>query len=203
MGARDRQRRACGERPPNIGGGQARALRGATLALIVERPGHGYDLAARLSHRLGPAWRISAKQLYPILQQLERDGLATCAVERNPQRPRQDRFVYRATEQAPEALARWMESAVRKEPLRGDLHARIAVSKAHDAPKLLKLLDDYEAELIGLIEETTLPPALAHSWDGLHMSLTHDHADAHLKAELSWLVEARRRIREFTTQQPR
>ena len=47
-------------------------LKGALLGLLLQHPGHGYDLALRLHRRLGPAWQIEAKGLYPMLAQLER-----------------------------------------------------------------------------------------------------------------------------------
>ncbi|MBB5915884.1 DNA-binding PadR family transcriptional regulator [Nocardia transvalensis] len=52
-------------------------LRLALLALLDEQPGHGYDLMSRLEDRCGGAYRPSAGAVYPTLQQLEDEGLAT------------------------------------------------------------------------------------------------------------------------------
>jgi DNA-binding PadR family transcriptional regulator len=182
----------------DIGQGPARALRGATLALIIERGGHGYELAHRLSWRLGPSWQIDPKQIYPILDQFERHGLATRSEEACPGRPRQARFVYHATDAAPAALDRWMCSPVHKEPLRVDVLARLAVSRPSDAPQLLQLLDDYECEVLALVEATNdRDDGHARSWATLLRDATRDHADAHLTAELAWIGVTRRRIREY------
>jgi DNA-binding PadR family transcriptional regulator len=180
----------------DIGQGPARALRGATLALIIERGGHGYELAHRLSRRLGPTWQIDPKQIYPILDQFEKTGLATCTEEASPGRPRQARFVYHATERAPAALERWMRSPVSKEPLRVDVLARLAVAKPADAAQLLHLLDEYEAEVLALIEASSDQDPPVRSWSTLLLDVTRDHADAHLQAEFAWIVATRRRIRE-------
>ena len=180
----------------DIGQGPARALRGATLALIIERGGHGYELAHRLSRRLGPTWQIDPKQIYPILDQFERSGLATCTEETSPGRPRQARFVYHATDRAPAALERWMRSPVTKEPLRVDVLARLAVAKLGDAPQLLRLLDEYEAEVLALIEAASDDDAPVRTWSTLLLDATRDHADAHLQAEFAWIVATRRRIGE-------
>lgn len=182
----------------DIGQGPARALRGATLALIVERGGHGYELAHRLNRRLGPTWQIDPKQIYPILDQFEKVGLVTCTEEATPGRPRQARFVYHATEQAPAALARWMRSPVSKEPLRADVLARLAVATPDDAPQLLHMLDEYEAEVLALIEAAHEEEPPVRSWATLRLDVTRDHADAHLQAELAWTAVTRRRIREAT-----
>src|SRR5690348_14204536 len=61
----------------DLAGGRRRELRGATLALVVERPGHGNELASRLNHRLGPTWKVEPRQVYAILKDLAKDGLVT------------------------------------------------------------------------------------------------------------------------------
>jgi len=177
--------------------GRSRALRGATLALIVERSGHGYELAHRLNRRLGPTWRIDPRQIYPILDELTSAGLATGVEEPNPDRPRQPRIVYHATEQAPEMLRRWMRSPVEKEPVRPDVLARIGCSRPSDVAELLNALDDYERELLLLLEANDDVDAGVRSWSALVLSVVRAHTDSHLQAEFRWLVEARRRIREF------
>jgi DNA-binding PadR family transcriptional regulator len=181
----------------DIGQGPARALRGATLALIIERSGHGYELAHRLTRRLGSSWQIDPKQIYPILDQFERHGLVTCSEESSPGRPRQARFVYHATDEAPAALDRWMRSPVHKEPLRIDVLARLAVSRPTDAAQLLRVLDEYECEVLALVEATNGDDGHVRTWATLLHDVTCDHADAHLAAELEWIGVTRRRIREY------
>jgi DNA-binding PadR family transcriptional regulator len=50
-------------------------VRGAILALLTERPMHGYEMMQELESRSGGAWRPSAGSIYPTLQQLEDEGL--------------------------------------------------------------------------------------------------------------------------------
>lgn len=177
--------------------GRSRALRGATLALIAERSGHGYELAHRLNRRLGPTWQIDPRQIYPILDELVSAGLATSHEEPNPDRPRQPRVVYDATDQAAETLRRWMTSPVEKEPVRPDVLARVGCAQIRDADELLRALADYERELLRLLEANDDADPPARSWSALALSIVRGHTDAHLQAELRWLIDARRRIREF------
>jgi DNA-binding PadR family transcriptional regulator len=61
------------------GGGGPRARRGdvraAVLALLRERPMHGYEMIQELQARSGGVWRPSAGSIYPMLQLLEDEGL--------------------------------------------------------------------------------------------------------------------------------
>jgi DNA-binding PadR family transcriptional regulator len=61
------------------GGGGPRVRRGnvraAILALLVERPMHGYEMIQELEARSGGVWRPSAGSIYPTLQLLEDEGL--------------------------------------------------------------------------------------------------------------------------------
>jgi DNA-binding PadR family transcriptional regulator len=59
------------------GGPRARRgdVRAAVLALLAERPMHGYEMIKELEERTGGAWRPSAGSIYPTLQLLEDEGL--------------------------------------------------------------------------------------------------------------------------------
>jgi DNA-binding PadR family transcriptional regulator len=59
------------------GGRRARRgdVRTALLAMLAERPMHGYDLIRELESRSGGAWRPSPGSIYPTLQMLEEEGL--------------------------------------------------------------------------------------------------------------------------------
>jgi len=60
-------------------------IRTAVLAILVEEPGHGYDVIQRLEEKTEGAWRPSPGSVYPTLQLLEDEGLVR-SVERNDKR---------------------------------------------------------------------------------------------------------------------
>ena len=71
-------------RPPGHGprggrGGRGRHGRGnvraAVLALLLERPMHGYEMIQQLDERTNGMWRPSPGSIYPTLQLLEDEGL--------------------------------------------------------------------------------------------------------------------------------
>ena len=64
---------------PGYGRGRHRVRRGdvrsAILALLDDRPMHGYEMIQELEERTGGRWRPSAGSIYPTLQLLEDEGL--------------------------------------------------------------------------------------------------------------------------------
>jgi DNA-binding PadR family transcriptional regulator len=59
------------------GGPRARRgdVRAAMLALLAERPMHGYEMIKELEERTGGAWTPSAGSIYPTLQMLQDESL--------------------------------------------------------------------------------------------------------------------------------
>jgi DNA-binding PadR family transcriptional regulator len=52
-------------------------VRAAILALLAEEPRHGYAIMTELAERSGGLWRPSPGSVYPVLQQLQDEGLVT------------------------------------------------------------------------------------------------------------------------------
>ncbi len=67
------------------GGGRGRARRGdvraSILALLKDRPMHGYEMIQEIGERSGGAWKPSPGSVYPTLQLLEDEGLIVSASE--------------------------------------------------------------------------------------------------------------------------
>ena len=65
-----------GPRGPRRGGRGSRLnVRPAVLALLLERPMHGYEMIQELDARTNGIWRPSPGSIYPTLQLLEDEGL--------------------------------------------------------------------------------------------------------------------------------
>jgi DNA-binding PadR family transcriptional regulator len=81
-GPRHRERRRYGQ-GRHFGRGGPRARRGdikaAVLALLGEKPMHGYEMIKEIEERSGGLWRPSAGSIYPTLQLLEESGLISGA----------------------------------------------------------------------------------------------------------------------------
>ena len=72
VGPRVRGRGRRGPRRAFFGQGEVRL---ALLSLLDDGPGHGYELMKRLEERSGGTYHASAGTVYPVLQQMEDEGL--------------------------------------------------------------------------------------------------------------------------------
>jgi DNA-binding PadR family transcriptional regulator len=63
-----------GPRPAFFRSGEVRL---ALLSLLSERPAHGYELMRQLEERSGRLYRASAGTVYPVLQQLQDEGMVS------------------------------------------------------------------------------------------------------------------------------
>jgi DNA-binding PadR family transcriptional regulator len=179
--------------------GTSASLRGALLGLLLERPGHSYELANRLLTRLGETWRINPNDVYRLLKQLEDGGLASANEEPKRGNQRGTHSVYYPTELTAEALTRWMETLLPRGPVRVGLQAKLAVAREEDAPRLLAALRQYERECLDLLK---LAPAAYNgqrSWKALFMDCTREAVDGQLRQEIAWSQRTRRRIKEHAT----
>jgi hypothetical protein len=95
-----------------------------------------------------------------------------------------------------------MESPATREPVRVELQARIALSRANDAPHLLRALDAYERDCFEMLRKSSEAEVQMGSWVGLAMNLTRLAVDESLQADLRWIALARRWIEEFLTEHP-
>jgi DNA-binding PadR family transcriptional regulator len=180
--------------------GASTPLRGALLGLVLERPGHGGDLANRLRVRLGEAWRIDGNDVYRLLEGLEGEGLVSAREEPIKGRRRGTRVVYHPTERTSAAVGDWMQTMLPREPVRRGIEAKLAVAREQDVPSVRHALRQYERECLELAQ--MIPPATgqARSWSVLLLDCTRDGVQRILQAELDWVSRTITRIEEHEAQ---
>jgi DNA-binding PadR family transcriptional regulator len=177
--------------------GPSTPLRGALLGLLLERPGHGGDLANRLAARLGETWRVDTNDVYRLLEQLEKTGLAISRDEPKRSNNRRTHLVYHPTDETSEALTLWMETLLPREPVRLGLQAKLSVAREQDASRLLIALREYERECLVMAQIVCPTDGRAHSWAALCMDCSRDSVYAQLQTEIDWAGRTRRRINEY------
>jgi DNA-binding PadR family transcriptional regulator len=169
------------------------------LGAVAERPGYGYELGKRISARMGPGWQFNPSGIYATLDRLERQNLVRHEQRERVRSPRsRDRVIYRATDDGVVAFENWLRSDVRKEPVRMDVLARLAVSRPEHAPLLIEALNSYERECLDMIAGATAHTSDdVNPWDRLMAEGVRDQVLQHVRAELSWVKSMRRRIEAF------
>jgi DNA-binding PadR family transcriptional regulator len=85
----------------------------AVLGVLVDRPRHGYDIAAELQPgtAIGDAWRLTRQVVYRALERLDALGLAEPR-RTEPGDAGPPRTVYGATRRGRAALRAWLDTPV-------------------------------------------------------------------------------------------
>jgi len=137
-------------------------VRAALLALLAERPMHGYEMIQELENRTSGAWRPSPGSVYPNLQMLEDEGLVTSREEGGKRL-----FSLTGTgrrEAARHGDAPWREFA--EQPDEGVLHTReevgrllnalqqvMATGSTEQRSRALELIADTRRKLYGILAD--------------------------------------------------
>ncbi len=190
----------CVSTTPDWMAGASGALRGALLGLLLECPGHGADLANRLVARLGETWRIDVNDVYRLLEQLEKRGLAVSRNQQVEGRRQRTQLVYHPTWATSEALTLWMETQQPHEPVRLGWQAKLSVARPQDAPRLLRALQAHERECLRLATSVAQTRGQGRTWEAVCLDCSREAVLVQLHAEIEWAANTRRRIKEANAQ---
>ena len=91
----------------------------AILGLLAREPLTGYDIAQKLKLPIGFFWTASHSQIYPELEELERERLVTHKLVRQKRRP--DKKIFSLSAAGRQALAEWVIQAVEPPRVRDEL----------------------------------------------------------------------------------
>jgi len=124
-------------------------LHHAVLALLSDKPAHGYELRTSFEQAVGDQWGgLNIGHLYQILDRLARDGLIDS--ERQPQQVKPDRVIHRLTPAGHAELDRWLTEPVT--PARGyrdDFFLKLmAATRATDPTTLPAVLTRQRTHLL-------------------------------------------------------
>ncbi|MFJ8156953.1 PadR family transcriptional regulator [Streptomyces sp. NPDC094468] len=171
----------------------------AVLALLTQRPNHGYELKARFEEAIGPQWGgLNIGHLYQILERLVRDGYVSRSQVTQTDRP--DKNLYTLTEAGEAELRSWATTAwVRVGGFRDELFLKLLGASALGAQALTTLIESqrqtYLSELAGLAQQRR-----AHAAEPL-VAVLIDAAIAHTKADLGVLDSAAQHLGPLATAQ--
>ncbi len=166
-------------------------LHHAVLALLADRPAHGYELKGSFEQAVGEQWGgLNIGHLYQILERLARDGLIES--ERQPQPVKPDRLVHQITPAGREELQRWLnEPSVRTRGYRDDFFLKVmAAAQTGDPATLDAVLRNQRTHL--LTELRSLSAARAAASGSPVVALLVTAAELHVRADLGVVDAAER-----------
>jgi len=169
-------------------------LHHAVLALLAEKPAHGYELKTSFEQAVGEQWGgLNIGHLYQILDRLVRDGLIES--ERQPQPVKPDRVVHRLTPAGRVELERWLgEASVRARGYRDDFFLKVmAAVQVGDSATLAGVLSRQRTYL--LRELRSLGEARALTGSSPVTSLLVTAAEMHARADLAVVDAAEESLR--------
>jgi DNA-binding PadR family transcriptional regulator len=165
----------------------------AVLAAVIEKPGHGWDVASRAGRRMGSAWRIDSKHIYSYLDRLEEQGLIRS--QREPAgRKGEVRDVYYPTKEGEEARREWRTTPIKQGVIRTDLDVRLLFSAKEDIPDLLDRFGEREERVLEEIEEAEADETPDVSYLALVINAQRASIERRLRAELEWIEDTRRKL---------
>ncbi|MFN8074736.1 MAG: PadR family transcriptional regulator [Kineosporiaceae bacterium] len=163
------------------------SIRQGLMALLAERPMHGYLLRQQFEARTGGTWPLNIGQVYTTLTRLQRDGLVA-----ETDAPREDgAVVYALTDAGRDEVHRWWTTPVeRTAPSRDELAIKLALavtSPGVDVPAVvqrqrtesLRALQEYTRLKLRIPEDPTS--------DDVAWSLVLDSLVFAAEAEVRWL----------------
>ena len=159
-------------------------MRHAVLALLSDRPAHGYEIKRGLEERFGSVVApLNAGQVYTTLQRLQRDELV--ADDAVAQSGRPDKRVYRLTAAGQEALAEWLGAPSAPTRLRDDFFMKLVFAQSLGLADPAELIARQRAAYMRTLGE--LERVLADGDDDPTTNLVVEGAALHLEADLKWL----------------
>ena len=162
------------------------------LALLAERPRHGYELKRDFEALLGGTWLLNIGQIYLTLGRMEEDGLIVAEVVHQELLP--DRKVFAVTEIGRKELARWTdEGAGETVKVRDELYFKVLAQAVSGGDIEDVIWRQRESVVRALAELARLRDAEGRGATALLL----EGAILRIEADMKWLDVCEARVKEL------
>ncbi|MBS1868898.1 MAG: PadR family transcriptional regulator [Actinobacteria bacterium] len=164
----------------------------AVLSVVIERPGHGYDIGVRFVSRYYPLYRTTVQNVYTNLRRLREAGfIEPIDLEDEPPSHGQIRKAsFRATAEGARSFRGWLASPMPAETARRELFTRLRALRPDDYGSMLRLLDRFEEAVLGSIGFISAAEPLT-----VVDNLAREDHEAAIEGALRWSAAAREQLR--------
>jgi DNA-binding PadR family transcriptional regulator len=172
----------------------------AILALLAQRPRHGYDLRAAFEAAAGGEenWELKPAQVYTTLTRLERGGLVTeLAVEQDAG---PEKRIYAITPDGRTALREWFAEGTRPEHQRDAFFLKLMLALVSGAADPYRVIGVQRTLLYRELHALTNQRSRLDPKRQLARLLLLDKAAMQLEADLRWLEMTEVRLDEVRRQ---
>ncbi len=152
------------------------------LALLSDRPAHGYALKTRFESSTAESWPLNVGQVYSTLGRLERDGLV------EPKSNRDNDQIWKITAAGRKALNRWFETPVLGcPPSRNELAIKILIAVTAQRQDVSKIIQTQRTATMEQLQKYTRHKKDAKGEHELPWLLALDALILRSEAEIRWL----------------
>jgi DNA-binding PadR family transcriptional regulator len=165
--------------------------------LLSEKPSTGYDIRKTIKNELSHFWNESYGQIYPILNGLADERLATR--RRSKQKGKPDRQVYSITARGKQVLQEWLSDEPAMQTERNETLLKLLFAGNLDVADRLTLIEWYrekQRELLARLDDIELTLESDSESDSARRygRLTISHGRAEARARMRWCDQALREI---------
>lgn len=126
----------------------------AVLGLLSWKPMSGYDIKKMVDVGLSHFWNENYGQIYPTLESLVKDRLATKKEERTS--GKRKRFVYTITKKGQQAFNDWLREPADAPIVRNELQLKFFLSCKLPTRESVRLIREYRTQQQALLDEYRL-----------------------------------------------
>ncbi len=171
------------------------------LALLYQRPMHGYELGKQLALSVNAEWDVKPGQIANTLARLKEAHLVDCEIVETDDAP--DRKVYSLTDAGLEELRVWyLSPEVRDYRLGDTFYVKLVLSLAGGPVLPEQVLMGQRRELYRQLHQITEMRRQADDRAELPWMLLLESAIMHLEADLRWIEMCEARLPELKRYSP-
>jgi DNA-binding PadR family transcriptional regulator len=165
------------------------SVRNGLLALLEQRPMHGYQLRQEFEASTGATWPLNIGQVYTTLARLERDGLVAEAADQGDA----DQRVYTISEAGRAEVRSWFRTPIRHEsPRRDELAIKLALAVRTPGVDVGAVIQTQRTATVRTLQEYTR--LRERAGDDLAWLLVADSLIFAAEAEIRWLDQCETRL---------
>lgn len=177
------------------------SVKHALLALLYQRPMHGYELGRQLALAVGAEWDVKPGQIASTLLRLKEAGLVDCDIVETGEAP--DRKVYRLTGAGLEELRAWyLQPEVRQYQVADTFYMKLLFSLMGGPVPAEQVLMAQRRQLYQELHKVTEMRRQADPRRELPWVLLLDNATMRLEADLRWIEMCQTRLADLKQYRP-